>query len=563
MNILVGPNNSGKSTILSAFRILEVGIHHAWYKKADIVKGPSGECFGYQILQESISLPLEYVHTNYEDIDSTITFRLSNNNKLILFFPKEGGCFLLTDTQGKPISTPSVFRKNFPIAIEIVPVLGPVEQNEKVLSEETIRRGLSTHRASRHFRNYWYYYPDGFDEFSEMVSKTWPGMTIQAPYLVDMMSQSLAMFCEENRFPRELFLSGFGFQIWCQLLTHVSRCNDATLLIVDEPEVYLHPDVQRQLLGILRYCGPDIIVATHSTEIMGEADASEILLIDKSKRSAERLRDIEGVQAALNAVGSVQNITLTQLARTRRLLFIEGPDDFKILRRFARQIGLTELATGMDLTAIESGGFSSWERIKSLAWGFQSALGSELHIGAIFDRDYWSDEEVDSILADLRNYLEIAHIHSRKEIENYLLVPDVLERAFSKALADRARRTEGTIEQTESIIEIIDRITIPFRNSSQAQYIAKRTKYLEHSSIDNATITAETIENFNTKWDNLNTRMEIVPGKEVLRQLRYEIQTKYSVNLTDFRIIDEFKLVEIPGDLLELLKQLEEYRKAG
>ena len=82
-------------------------------------------------------------------------------------------------------------------------------------------------------------------------------------------------------------------------------------MVVDEPEVYLHPDVQRQLLGILRDTGPDIIFATHSTEIMAEADPSESLLIDKKHHAASRLRDVSGVQKALEAVGSIQNITRT------------------------------------------------------------------------------------------------------------------------------------------------------------------------------------------------------------------------------------------------------------
>ena len=95
--------------------------------------------------------------------------------------------------------------------------------------------------------------------------------------------------------------------------------SDDTILVVDEPEIYLHPDVQRQLLGILRKAGPDVLLATHSTEIMGEADPSEILVIDKTKQHSQRLRDIDGVQFALDTVGSVQNLTLTRLARNKRL----------------------------------------------------------------------------------------------------------------------------------------------------------------------------------------------------------------------------------------------------
>lgn len=54
--------------------------------------------------------------------------------------------------------------------------------------------------------------------------------------------------------------------------------------------------------------------------------------------------------------------------------------------------------------------------------------------------------------------------------------------------------------------------------------------------------------------------MEVVPGKTTLRLLRGSIQEEYKVNLTDVQVIDEFKTEEIPGDLLELIEQLEAFR---
>ncbi|MCW4016333.1 MAG: AAA family ATPase, partial [Candidatus Bathyarchaeota archaeon] len=340
MNILVGPNNCGKSTILSAFRTLVAGLRRARAKNAEWVPGPDGGTYGYKITEEALPISIENVHTDYAEEDSWVTFRLSNGNKLQLFFPKEGGCSLIPRDTKKAVRTTSNFKSAFPISIGVVPVLGPVEHEEELVKEETVKRNLATHRASRNFRNSWYHLPEGFEEFADLVKKTWPGMEIEPVRLVDAVSRKLTLFCIENRIPRELFWAGFGFQIWCQLLTHISRAKSDTLLIIDEPEIYLHPDVQRQLLNILRESGPDVLLATHSTEIMGEAEHSEILLVDKTKRSAHRLKDIEGVQKALEVVGSIQNITLTQLARNRRLVFVEGLSDFRILRRFAQKLGL-------------------------------------------------------------------------------------------------------------------------------------------------------------------------------------------------------------------------------
>ena len=368
------------------------------------------------------------------------------------------------------------------------------------------------------------------------------------------------MFCAENRRDRELFWAGFGFQIWCQLLTHISRCNESSLIVIDEPEVYLHPDVQRQLLGILRDVNPDIILATHSTEILGEADPSEILLIDKGKRSGRRLKDIEGVQQALDSLGSVQNLTLTQLARTRKILFVEGGNDFKILRRFAMQIGLSELASGTDLTPFESGGFSSWERVHALSWGLENTLGADINIGAVYDHDYWCNEQITETQEALRNELAFAHIHRRKEIENYLLVPSVLSRTLENVIVDRERRTETNIERDETVEEILERISEETRAEVQGQYIGKYCEFFKSGGKDPATLSAEAISRFDEKWGTLDLRMEIVPGKKILRNLRSYVNQKWSVSLTDIRIIDEFRAAEIPVDLMDLLRTLEEYR---
>ena len=557
MNVLVGPNNCGKSTVLGAFRVLAQALRRARSRKAEWVLGPKGRRPGWHLLDETLPIAAENIHSDYEDIDTVIEFSTTGKGKLCLYFPVSGGCYFFAEQDGAFIRSSGELKRDLPVEIQVVPVLGPVEHQEQLVMEETTRKNLTTTRASRNFRNYWRLYPEGFNEFSQLIARTWPGMEVQRP---EVSHDIVLMFCLENRISRELYWAGFGFQVWLQLLTHISRVSAASLLIVDEPEIYLHPDIQRQLLGILRDCGADVLLATHSTEIMSEADPSEILLIDKTKRTAHRLKGIEDVQVALDSVGSVQNITLTRLARNKRLLFVEGESDFRVIRRFARSLGLAELAAGTDLTALESGGFSSWQEVRALASGFEKALGFALHVGAIFDRDYWCEDHIDQILNELRRHLEFSHIHRRKEIENYLLVPAVLERALKKAIQERERRTGETGEYTGDIATLLDLVTRPFRASIQSQYIAKRVDYFRGSHKDSATITAEAISVFEDQWNDVTTRVEIVPGKAVLAALRTEVSERYRVNLTDHEIVTEFTTDELAPDLVELVNGLERYR---
>jgi len=561
-NVLVGPNNAGKSTIISALRILEVALKRAKNKNAERVALPGGENgYGHHISLANLSVSLENIATDYNSDDSLIEFRLSNRNKLHLFFPNDGGCTLFWETDGDlaAVVTAGRFNTAFPISIQVVPVLGPLEHKEAYVNQDTVRDALNTHRASRHFRNYWHYFPEGWTSFAAMIAETWPGMDIKRPE-IDIPNRQLSMFVSEERIDREVYWSGFGFQIWCQLLTHISRAHSATLIAIDEPEIYLHPDVQRQLLTILRKLDADVLLATHSVEIIGEADPAELLLVQKGKQAAQRLKDVEGMQLALDSIGSAQNVTLAHLARTKRILFVEGHDDFKTLRRFAKVLGFDELSTGNDVTAFDSGGFTSWEKVKSFAWGAKRTIDSRMKIYAVYDRDYFCDEEIANISMELGKELTGSHILARKEMENYLLEIDVLQRVLLKQLDQKNKRQGTATKQAKSVGQYLTELTEPFRIEVQSQYLARKLAFLRSSGTDASTVSIQVMQAFEKRWSNIKERMCIVPGKSVLRALRDAVQTDLGINLTLIQIVDEFKPTEVSADLRNLLESLEGFR---
>ena len=247
LNVLVGPNNAGKSTVLGALRILSVGLRRARAKSAELMEIGNSLVYGHYLSRESLPVSLENVHTDLAETDTTITFRLSNGNHLVLAFPLSGGCVLHGETNGRPASSPSLFKSAFPVSVGVVPVLGPVEHEEQLVGTDTVQRNIGTHRASRNFRSFWYHNPDGFEDFAAQIRRTWPGMDVQPPECEVGNPPSVRMFCTESRMTREIYWAGFGFQVWCQVLTHLRHASDAGLVVVDEPEIYLHADLQRRL----------------------------------------------------------------------------------------------------------------------------------------------------------------------------------------------------------------------------------------------------------------------------------------------------------------------------
>tara|TARA_R110002033_G_scaffold57490_1_gene106599 strand:- start:3420 stop:4850 length:1431 start_codon:yes stop_codon:yes gene_type:complete len=442
-NIIVGPNNAGKSTILTAFRILSSALRRANARKATIVQSLEGQAHGHHVELADISVADENIFHNYDNSeDAYVRFYLLNGNCLMLFFPIDGGCSLIPYPLGKPAHTPVAFRKAFNCPIGFVPILGPVEHREELFGPEAARLALYNYRAARNFRNIWHHYPEDFEEFRETLISSWPGMDIERPEISYEAPKSyLHMFCPEERIPREIFWSGFGFQVWCQMLTHLIKNRKSSIFLIDEPDIYLHSSLQRQLLGILRDLGPDVLLATHSTEIITEAETDEIVVVNKANKSSSRLRNPEQLGRVFQTLGSNANPILTQLARTHRALFVEGKD-FRILGRFARKLGKVDVANSKDFAVVAAQGFNP-ERIRSMIDGMEATLGFKIVSTAVLDRDFRSLDECEAIRNDCLKHCKFVSIHKRKEIENYLLVPDAIARAATKRIEKGRHASAG------------------------------------------------------------------------------------------------------------------------
>lgn len=141
INILVGPNNSGKSTIIGAFRALASGLRIARTQSPQRIEIGTHQRTAYRIPESSLPISLENVHTDYDSTESKVTFNLSNRNKLHLVFPSDGGCFLIPENQGRSVNSVAAFKKSFPITITCVPVLGPVEHREQRRERSTVLQG--------------------------------------------------------------------------------------------------------------------------------------------------------------------------------------------------------------------------------------------------------------------------------------------------------------------------------------------------------------------------------------------------------------------------------------
>jgi len=542
---------------------LSEGIRKANAKKATIIRVNGRDTWGYQISLDDLPIATENVFTNYvDDEPAVVEFIISNGNKLNIIFPHVNRCCMVCETKGRQIKTPTDFKKAYGVSVGFVPVLGPVEHDEPLFKKDAARLALLTHRASRNFRNIWHHYPEGFDDFRELIKSSWPGMDIHKPEVILRPDkQYLNMFCPEERILREIFWAGFGFQVWCQMLTFLVKAKNETVIVIDEPDIYLHSDLQRQLLHILKTIGPDIIMATHSTEIISEADRDDLLIINKKNTSAKRIKNPSQVVGVFEVLGSNLNPTLTQLAKTRKVVFVEGKD-FIMLSQFARKLGRNQIANRSDFAVIPVEGYNP-KRVNEFAKGMEFTLGTAIKKAVIFDRDYRSESEIIDVKKELSEYCSVAWVHNRKEVENYLFECAPLERAIVKRIDDYNIRTGKRISYSDDVNTMLLEITEETKESVRSQYLARRAivDKIKTPSLDESTIYGNILREFDNKWATLQGRIEIMPGKEVLSAINRYIQEKYKVSVSSNNIIDAFRREEIHEDISDLIELLEEFRK--
>jgi predicted ATP-dependent endonuclease of OLD family len=214
-NVLVGSNNSGKSTSLDGVRALAGALRYARRLIPKVVRSDDGHSHaGYEIPDSSIPITLANMQTDYADVDAVIEYQLSNKRWLKLIFPPRGMCRLVLDSEIMEIRSISHFASVYPLDIAVVPTLSPFEEEESLIDEHTLQRWGQSRRSSRMFRNIWHRRSaEEFAIFKTTLENTWPSMSIARPEILSYGNPvQLNMFCKEGRIDREVYWSGFDFR---------------------------------------------------------------------------------------------------------------------------------------------------------------------------------------------------------------------------------------------------------------------------------------------------------------------------------------------------------------
>jgi hypothetical protein len=292
-----------------------------------------------------------------------------------------------------------------------------------------------------------------------------------------------------------------------------------------------------------------------------ESYSDDLVVVNKRFRSGKRLKNPAQVQQVFHVLGSNLNPTLTQLAKTKRALFVEGKD-FGVLSRFARKLGKNEVANRADFAVIPVEGFNS-SKIRDFLAGMEATLGSKVLGGVIFDRDYRSADEVKKDLAALNRSCVFSHIHDRKELENFLLVPAVLKLAIARRITERNKRAGTNVSFDGNVCDLLMKLTEPMHHKVEARYLARRRPFekAKFPHRDDSTIDESLMREFDDEWSDSEKRLRLVPGKEILSGLNNYLQALYGIAVTPSLIVDAFTREQVEREMASLLDGVDQFRR--
>lgn len=520
--LLTGRNNEGKSSIILALKLLSAATRAIGRHPFRFVL--NGQVF-YRLPQPEVEgILIGRLLHNYQGDQASIRALFDNGFRLDVTLD-QGNNAIYADFDGRhPLGIENTFG--------IIPPLGPLAESEEYLTLKHVRSSINTSLAPRHLRNHFAQILDQqeYRMVQNIVGSSWPAIELLA-WERDLVDNSLKCFFKEDRIDREISWAGQGLQVWFQIVTHLVRLRASSMIVLDEPEINLHPEKQNDLIRLLReYHAGSALIATHSVELMNNVSVSHIIHVQKKQQrpTVKSARDRAALEMMRSQIGSTFNLVASQFEAFDRIVFTEESSDYNTLIDLAGALDIRNSGFNIPLH-----GFSEYKKALPYKDAYKLLIGRDPFYSMLLDRDYYPDAYLDKVREEMAN----AGIHlvltPGKEIENLFLSPAILHELISPEHHDEWSALWDKFFESQYL-------------DCYGSFITLHGKFLS-PRLDTKTITTQFTPGFNQRWNDPHTRHLLVAGKAALQMLRGFYRNHYGTNLTQRMLIETVARVERNG----------------
>lgn len=583
VTVLVGANNSGKSTVLQALTLFQYcieitrkfngsgrGAENLALASRTIgfdefgvlpVAQPGDLWPGGQMLKKGEQRPISLRATFAND--SRVEFQLRISFNRLSIRPITKGAWREAVNRGD---------------IRLIPIFAGFLPQEEYLTLPARQDRLRLQRHGEMVRNQLWSLqqeqPKRWEQLRALLAELFPESQIDVDFNLDIDRFLKATYRDEAlRRKRDVITAGSGFHQALQILASVLTPG-AALFLLDEPDAHLHARLQGQLMGILQRLaseeGEQFVLATHSPQILNAAPTGSVRVCMHGRAVPLSVQP-EQLQL-LGDLGAMDQMELVPLLVNRAVVFVENKSDRKLLEAFARKHWGTQAQQALwrDLTflytyqgPIEARVLDLARQIRDIASTPDVQAPKPMKIAAIGDRDYRTDSARRSAMRDRNARAKTDDyrldfrllLWKENEIENYLLDQEAILRLLDSRAAEARRkrawnrvRREFTAQwdrlledQRETIWErVADRLQHEDRRLGLAAALERAREQVQ---LDAASL---------ARWSD---------AKKVLSGLRTWLQERgFASNLAPEEVIDH--MTSVPAEIQATLRAMKKIRPA-
>lgn len=525
VNILVGVNGSGKSSIIQAIHLACCVIRQAESVQSSKTSTVGIEDLDYLPTDNYKMLGFRSIWGNRQGTSSSqveLTF-LSEENQVTasceLRSARNAG---ISITGEIPTALTNTLRRKRNFFSAYIPGISGIPNREESKGKKVILKACSYGDSNIILRNVLFLLKE--EESNNIIAiEEWISLII-APIKIAIdydSEKDLNIKCEVqiNSDVRPLELIGTGYLQLIQIFSYILLFNPGILLI-DEPDIHLHPTVQEKLVQVLSRVaserGIKILLTTHSPFIVrGAPTSAKVYWINEGVTVSENRNQVE--------------LALGWGAFGKKIIIITEDANTELLRKIIAQWAELDKF----ITFYPGTGYKELPKPEQ-AEQIKDALGDKYKIFIHRDRDSLTDNEVVTIQQKYRDKDIYLWFPAFSDIEAYFCKEDFLQ-DFIRCSEVEAQNYIGDILMTRA-------------SDIASQFARQRTAHNEELYSSGGSPTN------NDVWNEFQSRfLKGAKGKFVFKQLKDKIS---GGRFDQTKIVQHSLGVEIATDLKQELEQV-------